>query len=504
MIAILLRDIPFEQDIRELFMAFYPGERYVHEPDENAMIVFSGKKEPDGEGGAGAERFAMEILFKEEDGTERRTAFSTPVLKERSDNKNRIKRALYQALLKERGEPLPWGTLTGIRPTKVALAELEKGVSPEEVERQFTERFFTSPEKASLCVRTAVHERETLKRVDVENGWSLYIGIPFCPTTCAYCSFTSYPIARWKKRVGEYIGALKEEMKTVAEWMRERPLQTVYMGGGTPTSIEAEELKEILECVRETFDLSSLKELTVESGRPDSITREKLLAMKACGVSRISINPQTLKQETLDIIGRRHTVQQFIDSFRLARSLGFDNINTDLIVGLPNETLEDVRNTMEGIMELAPDDVTVHSLAVKRAARINTDREAFRDTRMVGTWEMISLTAEYAERMGLSPYYLYRQKNMTGNFENVGYCRPGHEGLYNILIMEEKQTIIGCGAGTTSKFVYPGITRIERAENVRDPGLYIEKLPEMLGRKRRLLRPDFILARRQGGKVKLF
>ena len=224
----------------------------------------------------------------------------------------------------------------------------------------------------------------------------------------------------------------------------------------------------------------------MEAGRPDSITREKLKVLKKYGVTRISINPQTMKQETLDLIGRRHTVEDVKEKFAMAREEGFDNINMDLIIGLPQEELEDVRATMEAVKALGPDSLTVHSLAIKRAARLNTMREVYKDLKIVNTQEMIDLTASYAREMGMNPYYLYRQKNMAGNFENVGYARPGKECIYNILIMEEQQTIIGCGAGTTTKRVIPGENRIERVENVKNVEQYIERIDEMIERKRRL------------------
>ena len=518
MIALLLNEVPFEQDVRELFMAFYPGERYTHEPDENAMIVFtaapaeeapeqtapgtgaeqrnagadvSGETEIAPEAPADAVRgaYSLSLTVRGADGTERTARFRSARYTERLWEKNALKRALYLALCRENGRTLPWGTLTGIRPTKLALTELEEGVSEEEVSRHLRERYFLSEEKNSLCVRTAAYEHRALQGLDLEKGWSLYIGIPFCPTTCLYCSFTSYPVAKWRKETDSYAAALCTELSRVAEWMRGRPLETIYMGGGTPTSLEAQQLDRILSAAEQYFDLSHLRELTVESGRPDSITEEKLLALKKHQVSRISINPQTMKQETLDLIGRRHTVDQFRECFALARRLGFDNINTDLIVGLPNETADDVRRTMEEIRILAPDDVTIHSLALKRAARLNTKKEDYADVTYGDASEMISLTGKCCEEMGLHPYYLYRQKNMAGNLENVGWCRPGHEGLYNILIMEEKQTIVGCGAGTTTRVVYPRENRYERVENVKDPGLYIERLDEMLARKRELLAP---------------
>ncbi|MGP1349515.1 MAG: coproporphyrinogen dehydrogenase HemZ [Stomatobaculum sp.] len=521
MISLVLNHVPFEQDIRELFMAFYPGERYTHEPDGNAMILFAAeRREADQEAefsdtlsyradlcasvegkiqnmslrgkgctceeGGSAQLYAMRLTVR--GGSTQR--FCSPVFQDRLQSKNELKRALYRALARETGRELPWGTLTGIRPTKLALTELLRGVSEEQAARQLREQYFLSEARTALCVRTAANEKKALEGLDLERGWSLYIGIPFCPTTCLYCSFTSYPISRWKKQTEGYVEALCEELRQVALWMRGRPLETIYMGGGTPTSLEAAQLERILSVLRERFDLQYLRELTVEAGRPDSITEEKLRALKRRGVTRISINPQTMKQETLELIGRRHSVQQFVDRFRMARDIGFDNINTDLIVGLPNETAEDVRRTMEGIRELAPDDVTIHSLALKRAAGLNTKKKDYAGVRYGNAADMVELAVEYCEQMGLHPYYLYRQKNMAGNLENVGWCRPGREGLYNILIMEELQTIVGCGAGTTTRVMLPGEKRYERAENVKDPGLYMERLTELLERKKVLLCAD--------------
>lgn len=519
MISLVLNNVPFEQDIRELFMAFYPGESYTHEPDGNAMILFTAEcREAEKEAkfsntlsyrsdlcasvaeqiqdlslygkaceeGVTAQIYAMRLTVR--GGSAQ--YFCSPAFQDRLQSKNELKRALYCALVRETGRELPWGTLTGIRPTKLALTELLRGVAEEQVAHQLQEQYFLSEARTALCVRTAANEKRALEGLDLEKGWSLYIGIPFCPTTCLYCSFTSYPIGRWKKQTEDYVEALCEELRQVARWMKARPLETIYMGGGTPTSLEAAQLEKILSVVRESFDLQNLKELTVEAGRPDSITEDKLRALKRQGVTRISINPQTMKQETLELIGRRHSVQQFVDSFQMARSLGFDNINTDLIVGLPNESAEDVRRTMEGIRELAPDDVTIHSLALKRAARLNTKKEDYADVTYGNAADMVDLAAEYCEQMGLHPYYLYRQKNMAGNLENVGWCRPGREGLYNILIMEELQTIVGCGAGTTTRVMFSGENRYERAENVKDPGLYIERLTELLERKKVLLCAD--------------
>ncbi len=479
MIGIILNDQSFEQDIRELLMAFYPGVTFTHEEKEEEeleLILYGTQK-----GGY----YTISIHKK----GEIVSRLDTVEIDESSrfETKNRIKRMLYNLLRVETKKTLPWGTLTGIRPTKIAMGKLMEGMSDDELRQYLKETYLASNEKVDLSIEIAKREQELLSAIDYEHGYSLYVGIPFCPTTCLYCSFTSYPIGQWQKRMDEYLTALFKELDFVAEQMKGRTLDTVYFGGGTPTSLSAEHLEKLLDKVKNTFDFSEVKEFTVEAGRPDSITEEKLSVLKKYGVTRISINPQTMKQETLDLIGRHHTVEMVKETFELARSMGFDNINMDLIVGLPEEDLEDVRRTMEEIKALNPDSITVHSLAIKRAARLNMYKDKYGDLKIVGTEDMIHLTADYARSMGQEPYYLYRQKNMAGNFENVGYSRPGKACIYNILIMEEKQTIIACGAGTSTKVVFPSENRLERVENVKDVDLYIARIDEMLERKEKML-----------------
>ena len=406
---------------------------------------------------------------------------------DRLETKNRIKRNLYRLLEKRTGRSLPWGTLTGIRPTKIPMTKLEEGWSREEIADFMKETYFAGDDKIALSVEIAERERELLSRISYENGYSLYVGIPFCPTTCLYCSFTSYPIGKWEKRMDEYLGALFRELEYTADRMKGKVLDTVYFGGGTPTSLSAEHLDQVIAKVEELFDLSGVQEFTVEAGRPDSITREKLEVLKRHGITRISINPQTMNQKTLDVIGRRHTVDMVKEKFALAREMGFDNINMDLIIGLPGERMEDVAHTLEEVRRLSPDSLTVHSLALKRAARLNLEWDQYADMGMVNTQEMIDLTARFAREMGMEPYYLYRQKNMAGNFENVGYSLPGKACIYNILIMEEMQTIAACGAGTTTKVVFPQENRRERTENVKDVDQYIQRIDEMIERKEKLL-----------------
>ena len=499
MIGILLNDDAYEQDIRELMMAFFPGETFVHEYQDGLNLAVKGTLSDDrrtfalhvisfGE----PQFFAFSELKLEPEMREERRAIEgeQPIevdYDNRFETKNKIKRRLYLLLMERTGKQLPWGTLTGIRPTKIALTKLEQGEAENEIRREMKETYYTGNEKINLSIEVAQKERELLSGIDYRDGYSLYVGIPFCPTTCLYCSFTSYPIGRWQGKMDQYFEALFKELDYVAEKKRGCRLETIYFGGGTPTSLSPEDLDRLITKIENTFDLSHVQEFTVEAGRPDSITREKLQVLRDHGITRISINPQTMKQETLDLIGRRHTVEDVKERFAMARDLGFDNINMDLIVGLPEENIEDVQATMEAVKALAPDSITVHSLAIKRAARLNTMKEVYKDLKITNTQEMIDLTAKYARELGLEPYYLYRQKNMAGNFENVGYALPGKACIYNIMIMEEKQTIIACGAGTTTKRLFPEENRIERAENIKNVEQYIERIDEMIARKEKLL-----------------
>lgn len=406
-----------------------------------------------------------------------------PEIVTRKEVKDRFKRLIYQALSNCSGRTLPWGTLTGIRPTKIPMAMLEKGASDEEIKAYMEETYYCSEEKIRLSTEIAKRERKLLETLDYQDGYSLYVGIPFCPSTCLYCSFTSYPLRKWEKRVDDYLDALCKELDYIAEELKDRVLNTVYIGGGTPTTLNAQQLDRLLTKIEEKFDFSRVREFTLEAGRPDSVTREKLLAIKKHRVDRISVNPQTMKEETLKIIGRHHTVQQTIDAYRLAREVGFDNINMDLIIGLPGERASDVAHTLDELKKLAPDSITVHSLAIKRAARLNLFKDTYEEMGFENSAEIMELTYAFCKAQELLPYYLYRQKNMAGNFENVGYAKADKAGIYNILIMEEKQSIVAAGAGASTKMVYPD-GRIERIENVKDVGQYIERIDEMILRKR--------------------
>ena len=348
--------------------------------------------------------------------------------------------------------------------------------------RRMKERYYVSDRKADLAVRIARRESEILGKISPQKGFSLYVGIPFCPSICLYCSFSSSPLKLWEKKVDEYLDALEKEIRASGNCFPGKTLQTVYVGGGTPTTLEPYQLERLLTVIEETFDMSGVLEYTVEAGRPDSITGQKLEVLRRHHVSRISINPQTMNQKTLDLIGRRHTVEQTKEAFRLARSLGFDNINMDLIVGLPGEGIEEVNHTMEEIEALDPDDVTVHALALKRAARLALHMDEYEKISFQVSDDIMRRCEEGCERLQMTPYYLYRQKNIAGNFENVGYAKTGKAGLYNILIMEEVQCILACGASGSTKIVYDD-GRIERIENVKDIRSYLDRIDEMIERK---------------------
>ena len=440
-----------------------------------------------------------EVMQYQEQAEQTRTAQDIVIEPEVPEKDGRSKKELHEAfkctlytkLSAQLNKTLPWGYLTGVRPSKIAYTLLEKGADREQILEEFTKKHLVSEKKAQLALQVAQTEKSILEKMDYKNGYSLYIGIPFCPTTCLYCSFTFYSLAAYQSKVQPYLEALLKEMKYVSEAMRGRRLDTVYFGGGTPTTLSAGQLDMLLTELERKFDLSACRELTVEAGRPDSITYEKLCVLKAHHVDRISINPQTMNQQTLDLIGRRHTVEQIEEAFALAGKAGLDNINMDMILGLPGENKEMVQHTLEKIKALAPESLTVHSLAIKRAAALNIWREKYLDLQMDNSDEIVSMAADYAHQMGHQPYYMYRQKNMAGNFENVGYSKPGLECIYNILIMEEKQTIIAMGAGASTKIVFQNETeggqagRIERIENVKDVTNYIQRIDEMIERKRK-------------------
>ena len=469
----------FEYDIYSLVKAFFPEMDVIvsqEEISEEAFLkitVFYHNKD------------FIEISLTDQNGTRTARGHVLPGEPERRKEKSAIKRLLYGLLREHTGKDLPWGDLTGIRPTKIVMSLLNNGETKEDTVRYMREQYLVSEAKAELAADIAVREKKLLDGFDYQNGYSLYVGIPFCPSICLYCSFSSSPLKIWENQVDDYLDALEKEIETAAETFGDKVLHTVYIGGGTPTTLTPSQMDRLLSKLEERFDYSGLLEFTVEAGRPDSIDKEKLQVIRAHGIDRISINPQTMNQSTLDTIGRKHTVEDIKEAFGLARSLGFSNINMDLIVGLPGEGLAEVSHTMSELEQLDPDSVTVHSLALKRASRMSLMLEEYQSTSFLNNSAIMDMTRHSCESRGLFPYYMYRQKNIAGNFENVGYAREGKECLYNVLIMEEVQSILALGAGGSTKIVWPG-GRIERVENVKDIRNYIDRIDEMIQRKRRI------------------
>lgn len=409
---------------------------------------------------------------------------------EKAQFRNLLKIASYRLLRQFTGKTLPWGDLTGVRPTKIAMTKLtEEQLTSDEVVHYYKSVYDVSEQKARLAVTVAENEHRLVKGIDLDTDYCLYVGIPFCPSRCLYCSFTSYPIQVYADKAKLYIQKLCEELQFIAEKYRNKRLVAIYIGGGTPTSISHELLGCLLQEIQTVFRLkapevaAALREFTVEAGRPDSITMEKLAVMKQYGVTRISINPQTMNDATLRTIGRAHDSEQVRQAFSMARQAGFDNINMDLIAGLPGENLDSMRHTLDAVRTLAPESLTVHSLAIKRAANLRQQMDTYGTSINQDMDAMHMCVSEAAQEFGMEPYYMYRQKNIGGNLENVGYAKPGCECLYNILIMEEMTDIIAAGAGASTKFVYHAENRVERVENCKSVDDYIGRFEEMLARK---------------------
>lgn len=477
MIGLIQNTECLETDVRDMIYAFYFGEKIKRVSDTSDQFDLYLDVKVTGE------QVAFSLI---QDGT--------VIGKEHCAGLTRdpVKDSLYRLFHKVTGKHLPWGTLTGVRPTKIALEKIENGKTHQETVDHFLNQYHCTRQKAEICTKVAEYENQILKGIEYEDQYSLYIGIPFCPSTCLYCSFTSYPIASYRNRVNDYLSALQKEIQYVSQTCKSRKLISVYIGGGTPTSISAEQLERLLCMVREYFDFTYVREFTVEAGRPDSITADKLKILLQCGVTRISINPQTMNDETLRLIGRAHTVEQTSRAFELAREIGHKNINMDMIVGLPGEDIHHVKHTLDRIYRLKPDSLTVHSLAVKRAANLNIQMERYRSMIKGATNEMLEMVDIYASKLGLSPYYLYRQKNIPGNLENIGYAKPGLECLYNILIMEEKQDIIAIGAGASSKYIFRDrLPAIQRTENVKNVDQYIDRIDEMIERKQKMMEDKY-------------
>lgn len=404
------------------------------------------------------------------------------------DNELTSAQLLYKLLCQCSGYTQPWGVLTGVRPVKL-FRRLCEELGEEGARNKFLNEFYVSPEKLELAEMTEKNEKKILNLSRFES-FSLYVGIPFCPSRCSYCSFVMSSVERAKKLIEPYTELLCEEIKATAQIASDLGLrlETVYFGGETPTTLNAEQLNKVLKTVRNSFDMSTCREFTVEAGRPDTIDKERLCALKENKVDRISINPQTINDNVLREIGRKHTSEQFFNAFELARKCGFDNINTDLIAGLPTDTLESFVNSLDSIRALSPECVTIHTLCMKRASTLTNIGTTLNREDAETAGKMLEYTQKSLTLDEYIPYYMYRQSRMVGNLENVGWSKKGFESLYNVYVMDETHSILACGSGGVTKLKNNETDYLERIFNFKYPYEYVDRFNELIERKSSIMR----------------
>lgn len=395
--------------------------------------------------------------------------------------RDRLKRELFRDLSKISGKTPGWGTLTGIRPVKLAAELADRNDSDmQAVGKKLRNDYLLHCSKADLVMKILDYQRNILGAPE-RNSISLYIGIPFCPSRCLYCSFTSSQVR--EEEIDRYLKALHREIQFCGERTGTAVIESLYYGGGTPTTLNASQLDRLLSATHKSFNLKGLREFTVEAGRPDTITEEKLRVLKDYGVDRISINPQTMKDSTLEIIGRKHSADDVYSAFETANKVGIETINTDLIAGLPKENEEDFAKSLEEIIGLGAENITLHTLAVKKTSKLKEVDENFNYREESLREKMLVSAHDKLRNCRYRPYYLYRQKNTSGDTENTGFCRNDKASVYNIRIMEERQSILALGAGGISKVYFPKGNRLERIANVSNYEIYIDRIEEMLARK---------------------
>ena len=474
----------YKYELEKLIRIFLPFEKIEfcegEEREDRASVtsILKGEKET---------RLSAELLIDNKS-----FEFSETLSNDNPDYDNECERllavALYNCFVKASGYVPEWGILTGVRPAKL-FSRLSADNGKTLAEDWFKKGLMVSENKISLC-RETVESENKITALSKPDSYSLYISIPFCPTRCAYCSFVSHSVEQAKGLIPDYVRLLKEELRLTAEIAKKLSLrlETIYIGGGTPTSLTAEQIGEIMSAVKAYFDLSGLREYTVEAGRPDTVTREKLETIKSLGATRISINPQTMNDEVLKSIGRRHTAKETEKAFLLARECGFDNINTDLIAGLHGDTFESFKETVGRVLALDPESVTVHSLSMKRSSTFNVNG-LFPEAQMgAEAAKMVNFARETLTKKGIFPYYMYRQSKTVGNLENVGYAKRGKECLYNVYTMDETHTVLACGASAVTKLREPNGPYIERIFNYKYPYEYISRFNELAVRKDGVLR----------------
>ena len=477
MIKLLLINHETRYELVELIRVFFPGQEVISIDTKNdyigeGILIVNSLYEENGIKFATTSLYINDVLVKQS--TENIELIE---IYGRSIDKYiriGIKKSLYNTLISLNEAKIPWGILTGIRPVKIVHELLDRNIDDNEIIRVLTEEYKLYIDKAKLILNIGKKQRKYIEPLD-KDKYSLYISIPFCPTRCLYCSFPALPIGRYENHIKEYISKLIYEINNISKMMKGKNINTVYIGGGTPTAIPPTELEKVIHCIYNNFGQKDIKEFTVEAGRPDTITEDYLRMLNKNNIRRISINPQTMNDGTLKLIGRQHKTEDIIKTFKLAKEIGFDIINMDLIIGLPGEDILHVKKTLEEIKKLDP----LYNCI------ITIDKYSLQPQNILST--MLNETMEYSKDMGLEPYYLYRQKQILGNFENVGYCKPKMECIYNIAMMEEKETIMAAGMGSVSKIFFPEENRIERVPNFKDLKEYVERIDELIENKKVML-----------------
>lgn len=458
---------PYEFDMKNLCTIFFPYEKIKMQGSEE--IVITTKKD-------GSCLTVDAVVYD-------KRLCENYKLVSGEDEQTAMSALLYDVLSDILGFKPPWGILFGVRPAKLMHRFVEQ-MGEEKARAYFINDFLATPEKTNLAIEVMKHENQIIS-LSGENSFSLYVSIPFCPTRCSYCSFVSHSIERTKALVSPYVELLCKELKSIAQVAKNLSLrlETVYFGGGTPTTLNSNQLYTILKTIEENFDLSNVREYTVEAGRPDTVTEEKLLTLKSAGVSRISINPQSFNDEVLEAIGRRHTAKQTIDAYNLAVKSGFDNINMDFIAGLPKDNLDSFRNSIDTAVNLGANSVTVHTLALKSGAYMVTKDLTFDLSDRITTSDMVDYSYKKLSSSGYYPYYMYRQSKSLGNLENVGWCKPSKDCLYNVYMMDETHSVFSAGAGAVTRLKAQKSGKIDRIYNFKYPYEYIDRFEEILNRK---------------------
>ncbi len=489
MINVLLIGHEVKYELTELIRVFFPGKEIIYIDAENdylgeGTLIISSLYEECGKIYVTTKLYIDNDLIKQ-------STENISLVEVYGNSRDKyirigIKKSLYNTLISLSQSKIPWGILTGIRPVKIVHDLLDKNIDENEIIRVLTEEYKLYIDKARLILNIGKKQGEYIYPLN-NDRYSLYVSVPFCPTRCLYCSFPALPIVRYENYVKEYVSKVIYEIENISRLMVGKKINTVYIGGGTPTAIPPIELEKIIQTIYNKFGQKNIKEFTVEAGRPDTITKDYLRMLNKNKVGRISINPQTMNNDTLRLIGRQHKAEDIVKTFNLAKEIGFDVINMDLIVGLPSEEVEHIKNTLGEIQRLDPENLTVHTLSVKKGSKFKETIDEYSLQSQDVLSAMLNETIEYSKRMGLEPYYLYRQKQILGNFENIGYCKPKKECIYNIAMMEEKETIMAAGMGSVSKIFFPEENRIERVPNFKDLREYLERTDELIENKKRIL-----------------